>query len=168
MRRKHRNNEHAFEPIERLVRANAHAPHLAERAGQRTALPARASAQLERDAPPLAMVGLCQVDELKVKGKSARQQDRPFRSKLVHHLQRACGIPRRLFVSSARLGIAPADCILPKRFHFAKQRFASLLAQHLAQQHAERANIAPEGRLFQVAGLRLQLRQALLPVFRIP
>jgi len=50
----------------------------------------------------------------------------------VHHLQSAGGIPRRFFISPARLGIAPADCILPKRFHFAEQRFASLLAQHLA------------------------------------
>ena len=123
---------------------------------------------LQRNAPPLAMVGLRQVDELKVKSKGARQQNRPLRSKLVHHLQRAGGIPRGLFVPSARLGVAPADRTLPQRLHFAKQLFARLLAQHLAQQHAQRTHIAPQRRLFQVAGLRLQLRQPLRPAFRIP
>ena len=75
---------------------------------------------------------------------------------------------RRLFLQAARFGIAPANGALPQRLHIGKQFFAGLLAQHLAQQHAQRANIAPERRLFQVAGLRLELRKPLLPVFRIP
>jgi hypothetical protein len=49
-----------------------------------------------------------------------------------------------------------------------KQLVAGLLAQHLAQQHAQRAHIAAQGRFFQVAGLRFQLRQPLRPALGIP
>ncbi len=64
---------------------------------------------------------------------------------------------------AARFGVASADRALPQRFHVGKQVLAGLLAQHLAQQHAERTHIAPQRSLFQFARLRLQLRQALRP-----
>ena len=83
-------------------------------------------------------------------------------------LERAGGMPRGFFVVAARLGIAAANRALPQRFHLREQLFAGLLAQHLAQQRAQRAHIAPQRRLFQVAGLRLQLRQPLRPAFGIP
>jgi hypothetical protein len=45
VRGKDGNDEHALEPVQRFFRADAHAAHLAERAGQRAALAAGLAAE---------------------------------------------------------------------------------------------------------------------------
>ena len=114
------------------------------------------------------MVGLSQVDQLKIKRKGARQQNGALHGQRMHQLQRAGGLLRGLLVAAMGLGVAPPDRPLPQRLHMRKQLFAGLLAQHLAQQRAQRTHIAPQRRFFQVAGLRLQLRQPLRPTLGIP
>ena len=70
--------------------------------------------------------------------------------------------------AAAGFGVAAADGALAQRFHVGKQVVAGLLAQHLAQQRAERAHIAAQRSFFQVAGLRFQLGQPLRPALGIP
>ena len=66
------------------------------------------------------------------------------------------------------LRFAAADGDLPQLFHFGEQRLAGLLAQNLAQQHAEGTNVAPQRRLFDVSGAGFQFSQAKRPVLRFP
>ena len=56
----------------------------------------------------------------------------------------------------------------PKRFYLRKHFFAGLLAQNLAQQHAQRTHVAPQRSFFQLARLRFEFRQPLCPVFGVP
>ena len=114
------------------------------------------------------MVGLRQVDQLKVKRKGPRQQNRALHGQRVHQFQRRRGQPRPLLRLAARLGVPPPDRPLPQRLHVGKQLFAGLLAQHLAQQRAQRAHVAPQRSLFQLAALRLQFLEPLRPALRIP
>ncbi len=66
-------------------------------------------------------------------------------------------LARGLLGFSVRVGVSPADRSLPQRFDLRKELVASLLAQHHAQQRAERAHVAAQRSLLQVAGLRLKL-----------
>ena len=127
-----------------------------------------AAAQSQRNAPALAMIRLRQVDELEVKCKRPREQNGPLHRQRVHQLQRTRRVPRRLFFLAARLGVAPADRPLPQSLDVRKELFARLLAQHLAQQRAQRTHIAPQRSLLQLAGLRFKLRQPLRPALGIP
>ncbi len=163
-----RHDEHAAQPVQSLFRADAHAAHLAERAFERAALAAGLPAQAQRDAAALAMVGFGQIDELEVESKGAREQDGALDGQRVHQFQRGGGVARGLFGVAARLGIAAADGALAQRFDLRKKLVAGLLAQHLAQQRAQRAHVAAQRRLFQVAGLRFQLGQPLRPALGIP
>ena len=72
------------------------------------------------------------------------------------------------FFVAAGFGVAPPNRSLPQRFHVREEVLAGLLAQHLAQQHAQRAHVAAQRSFFQLAGLRLELRQPLRPAFGIP
>ena len=72
------------------------------------------------------------------------------------------------FGVSVRLGVAAADGALPQRFNLRKKLLAGLLAQHLAQQRAQRTHVAAQRRFFQVAGLRFKLGQPLRPALGIP
>ena len=114
------------------------------------------------------MVGLRQVDQFEVKRKRPGQQNRPFRRQFVHQLQCSRRIAGGFFALPARLCVPAPDGALPQRLHFCKKLLAGLLAQHLAQQHAQRPHIAPQRRLLQVAGLRFQLSQPLRPALGIP
>ena len=114
------------------------------------------------------MVGLRQVNQLKVESECACQQHGAFHRKRVDQRQRASPLTVRLFVLAVGLRVAPPDRALPQRFHVDKQLFAGLLAQHLAEQHPQRTHIAPQRSFFQVAGLRFQLRQPLRPTLGIP
>ena len=79
------------------------------------------------------------------------------------------GILARGFLGfSVRVGVAAANGSLPQRFHLRKKLIAGLLAQHHAQQRAQRAHVAAQRSLFQVAGLRLKLGQPLSPALGIP
>ena len=74
----------------------------------------------------------------------------------------------RVLFAAACLGVTAANGALAQRFNVGKQFFAGLLAQHFAQQHAERTHIASQGGFLQVAGLRLQLLEPLRPTLGIP
>ena len=168
MRRKNRHNEHAPHPLQSLVRANPHAPHCAQGSGKRPALPRSLPTQVQCIAPPLAVIGLRQVDQLKVKCKGPRQLNRPLHRQRVRQLQGLRRLLRCLFMASARLFVPAANGSLPQRLHLRKQLLPRLLAQYLAQQHTQRTHIAPERSLFQLANLRLKLRQPLRPTLEVP
>ena len=72
------------------------------------------------------------------------------------------------FVVAARLGVAAADGALAQGFDVREELVAGLLAQHLAEQRAERAHVAAQRRFLEVAGVRLEFGQALRPAFGIP
>ena len=114
------------------------------------------------------MVGLSQIDELKVECKCAGEQDPVFRRQLVDHRQCTGGVAVCFFAVTVCFGVPAPDRSLAKRLHFGKEFVSGLLAQNLAQQHAERAHIAPQGRFFQVTGLRFQFCQPLRPALGIP
>ena len=110
------------------------------------------------------MVGLGQVDELEVKGEGARQAIG------LHSVQRldAAQCAREWLSRLAILGFAAANGDLPQLFHFAKELLARLLAQDLAQKHAQRTDVAPQRRLFDVARAGFQFSQTKGPVLRFP
>ncbi len=64
--------------------------------------------------------------------------------------------------------LAPPNGIAAQLFHLREKRLAGLLAQHRAQQHAQRAHIAPQGRFFFIGGVGQQLAKAGAPAFRLP
>ena len=72
------------------------------------------------------------------------------------------------FGGAARLGIAAADGALAQSLDLREQFVAGLFAQHCAQQCAQRAHIAAQRSLFQLAGLRFQFGQPLGPALGIP
>jgi hypothetical protein len=57
---------------------------------------------------------------------------------------------------------------LAKLFDGLEDGDAGLLAQDFAEQHAKRTDVAAERRFLELAGGRLQFRQALRPVWRRP
>ncbi len=161
-------DEHALEPVHGLFGGDADAAHLAQSAGERAALAAGLAAQLESQAAALAVVGFGQIDELEVEGESAREQDGAIDGQRVDQFERGGGVAGRFFLVAAGFGIAAADGALAQRFDVREQVFAGLLAQHFAQQHAERAHIAAQGSFFQVAGLSFKFGQPLRPAFGVP
>ncbi len=168
MRGEDRHDEHAAQPVQSLFRADAHAAHLAERAFERAALAAGLAAQAQSDAAALAVVGFGQIDELEVEGEGAGEQDGALDGQRVHQFKRGGGVARGFFGAAASFGVAAADGALAQRFDLRKHLVAGLLAQHLAEQRAQRAHVAAQRRLFQVAGLRFQFGQPLRPALGIP
>ncbi len=103
------------------------------------------------------MVGLGQVGQFEIKGKRARQ--------LIQLLDRQPADAEHCFLH-ALLGrvhfaggllLTPTDGIAAQLFHLGEKRVTGLLAQHRAQQHAQRAHIAPQGRFFFIGGIGEQL-----------
>ena len=168
VRGEHGHDEHAAKPVEGLFRANAYAAHLAEGAFERAALAAGLAAQAQRDAAALAMIRFREIDELEVEGEGAREQNGAPHGHRVHQLHRRGGMACGLFGMAVRFRVAAPDGALPQRLDLRIELLANLLAQHRAQQRAQRAHVAAQGRLFQVAALRLQLGQPLRPALGIP
>src|SRR5882757_1882305 len=104
----------------------------------------------------LAMVGLRQVDELEVEAESTRE--------LVcsGEIEGADTAERLLEVSGCRgcvsrstlrgFGLAAGDRGAAKGFDGIVERVAGLFAENFAQEHAERADVAPKRSFFQFAG----------------
>ena len=166
--REDRNDEHAAQPVQGLFRADAHAAHLAECAFERAALAAGLPAQAQGDAAALAMIGFRQIDELEVEGKGAREQDGALDGQRVHQFERGGGMTGGFFGVAAGFGIAAADGSLAQGLDLRERLVAGLFAQHRAQQRAQRAHVAAQRRLFQVAGLRFQFGQPLGPALGVP
>ena len=124
--------------------------------------------KLQGDAAALAVVGFGQVDELEVEGEGAGEQDGALDGQRVDQLERGGGVAGGFFVVAAGFGVAAADGALAQRFDVREEVVAGLLAQHFAQQHAQRAHVAAQGRFFQIAGLGFELGQPLRPAFGIP
>ena len=127
------------------------------------------------------MVGLGQVDELEVEGEGAGKLVGGGHAERLHTAQRVLervggggrtrlggGSPGRWSNSGAGgigfFGFAAGDSGLAQLLDRLEDRQARLLAQHLAQQHAERAHVAAQRHFLELAGGRLQLGQALRPV----
>ncbi len=161
-------DQHALEPVHRLLGGDADAAHLAQRAGQRAALAACLPAQLQRQAAALAVVGFGQVDQFEVKREGAGEQQGAFYRQRMDQLQCRGSLAGGLFVVAVIFGVAAANGALAQRFDVSKQVFAGLLAQHFAEQHAQRTHIAAERSFFQVAGLGFEFGQPLCPAFGIP
>ncbi len=168
VRGKDGHNEHATKRVEGLVRGDAHAAHLDESSSERTALAACVTAELKRNATALAVIGLRKIDEFKVEGEGAGEQDGALDGQRVDQFESAGGVESGFLLEAAGLGVAAANGALAQRFNLGKELVASLLAEHVAEERSKRTHVAAERRFFQVAGLGFQLRQALLPVFGIP
>ena len=126
------------------------------------------AAELEGDAAALAVIGFGKVDELEVEREGAREQDGAFDGKRVDEFERCGGVTSGLFVFAAGFSIATANGSLAQGFDVREEVFAGLLAQHFAEERAEGAHVAAQGRFFQVAGARFEFGQALRPAFGIP
>ena len=135
--------------------------HAAQGAAQRTALRCGLCVDLQRQAAALAVVGFGQVDELEVEGKGARQQVGGGNIEAAYALQRLLHGRHAAVVAAADGGAAQFLDSLEKII-------ARLLAQHLAQQHAERTHIAPQRHLLARGGAVFQLRQPFGPVVCLP
>ena len=126
------------------------------------------AAQLQRQAAALAVIGLGEIDELEVERKRAGEQDGSLLGQRVHQFERGGAVACRLLLIAPRLRIAAADGALAQGFHVREEIFAGLLAQHLAEKHAQRAHVAAQRSFFQLAGLGFKLGQPLRPAFGIP
>jgi hypothetical protein len=100
--------------------------------------------EAQGNAAALAMVGFRQVDELEVEGEGAGEQDGALDGQRMDQLQSVRGVAGSLFVIAAGFGVAAADGALAQRFHMGEKVVAGLLAQHLAEQGAERTHIAAQ------------------------
>ena len=114
------------------------------------------------------MVGFRQIDELEVEGEGARQQDGALDGQRVHQIERGDGLTGGLSGLAAQLRVAAADGALTQRLDLREGLVAGLLAQDCAKQRAQRAHVAAQRRLLQVAGLRFNLCQPLGPAFGVP
>src|SRR5216683_3114957 len=115
-----------------------------------------------------AVIGLGQVDELEVEAKRTRE--------LVgsRKIEGADAVERLLEVSGSggcirgsalrSFGFAAGDGGTAKGFDGVVERVAGLLAENLAQKHAERADVAAKRSFLQFAGRGLQLGEAMRPV----
>jgi hypothetical protein len=126
------------------------------------------AAELQSDAATFTVVGLCQVDQLKVKRKGAREQNGAFNGERVDQLERLGSMLGSLFRVAAGFRIAAANGALPQRFHMLIKIVAGLLAQNFAKQGAEGPHIAAQGSFLEVAGACFKLGEPLRPAFGIP
>ena len=168
VRGKNGNNEHTAQPFQRFRCPNANAAHFAERAFKRAALAAGLAVQAQGHATALAVICLRKIDELEVECKCACKQNSALGRDGVNQFQRCRAMVGSIFVAPVGLGIAAANGSLAQRFNVLKQVVAGLLAQHFAQQHAQRTHVAAQGCFFQVAGLSFKFGQPLRPAFRVP
>jgi len=53
-------------------------------------------------------------------------------------------------------------------FYALEEGVAGLLAEHFAEQHAQRTHVATERRFFQIAGAGFELGETVRPVGRFP
>ena len=155
-----------LQPVHGFVGADADAAHLAQRSGKRAALAAGLAAQLQRDAAALAVVGFGKIDEFEIESEGAGEQDGALDGQRVHKFERLCGVAGGFSLVAARLGIAAANGALAQRFNVRKEVLAGLLAQHFAQQHAQRAHIAAQRRFFQSRRSGLPTRPGAATSFR--
>src|ERR1017187_862215 len=144
MSRKYRHNQHLLEPAHGFFCANSDTAHLTQCSSQRTSLMSSFSVQLESQASAFAMICLRQINQLKVEGKGAREQDGAFHGKRMDQFQRRGGLTRRLVLTTSGLCVAPADGALPQCFDVRKQIVACLLAQNFTKQHAQRSHRSEE------------------------
>ena len=146
--------------------------HAAEGAAQVAALDALGGAlsvELVGETAALAVVGLGEVDELEVEAEGAgelvgggkvegcgrgRAPAGDARWRRLRRRLRCCG----------GFGLATGDGGAAKGFDGVVEWVAGLLAKNLAEQHAERADVAAQGSFLELAGGGLELGQALRPV----
>ncbi len=183
-----RHDADALEQGAGLAGGDAGELHLAERAAQGSALGLGVGVELAGEAAALAVVGFGEVDELEVKGEGAGEligggfAERFDAAQRV--LERVGGQIARSFIClgagggarrcgagiGGRSGVhfAVGDGGLAQLFDGLEDGDAGLLAQDFAEQHAEGADVAAQRRFLELAGGRLQFRQALRPVGRRP
>src|SRR6266568_6950782 len=114
------------------------------------------------------MIGFGQVDELEVESEGACEQYGALYGERVDQLESFGSVASGFSIVAASLSVAPPDRALAQSLDMRKEVFASLLAQHFAEQSAERTNVAAQGRFLQITGARFQLRQPLRPAFGVP
>ena len=131
------------------------------------------------------MVGLGEIDELEVEGEGAGElvggslaEGFDAAERVLERVGGGCGAGFGASGAggcgagwaggSGEIGFAVGDGGLAKLFDSLEDGHARLLAQDLAQQHAERTDVAAQWRFLELAGGRLQLSQTLRPVGRRP
>src|SRR5580698_6537135 len=123
------------------------------------------------EAAAFAVVGFGEVNQLEVKGEGAGElvsggfvEGLDAFERVLERVGRSRGARLGAAGGSGGVNLAAGDGGLAKLFDGFEDGHASLLAQDLAEQHAERANVAAQRRFLELAGGRLQLSQALRPV----
>jgi hypothetical protein len=120
------------------------------------------------EAAAFAMVGFGQVDELEVKAEgprkliSGRKIQRADATKCLLQMPSCGGVVCRATLRSLRL--ATGDCSASQCLDGFVEGIAGLLAQDLAEKHAERSDIAAKRSLLQFARGGLEFGEALAPV----
>ena len=121
-------------------------------------------------AAAFAVIGLGEVDELEVEGEGACELVRGggiFSSgagERAGFFETGAGG----FEIAGELGLAARDAGAAKGFDLFEELVAGLLAKNLAEQSAERANVAAQRRLLGVEVARFELGEAVGPAFGSP
>ncbi len=156
------------EPVVRLFGRDADALHLAQGSPERTALRSGIPGGLDGETAPFAVIGLGQIDEFEVEGEGAGEVIRLIDAKAVY--VKDCLLHEQFGFGDVAGGLrfAAANGGLAELFDMSVEALAFLLPQHIAEQHAEGANIAAQGSFLQIADAGFQFSETSGPVFRLP
>ena len=153
-----------------LVRGDASFAKAAESSAEVTALDGAGGCgclvQLEREAAALAVVGLGEVDELEVKAKGAGELIGGGKVEGMDAGERMLEVGGGLVGRSGLpcFGLAARDGGAAESLDGFVEWVAGLLAENVAEEHAERTDVAAKGSLFELASGGLELGEALGPV----
>jgi hypothetical protein len=140
----------------------------AKRSAKIAALRGSVLVKLDGQPPPLAVVGLGEIDELEIKPEGAGKLIGSGEFKRADSVKSLLQMRGRGIGIILRVGLTAGDGSAAKRFDSFVDGVASLLAQDAAKEGAERANIAAKRCFFQVSSRCLEFSKALRPVRRSP
>jgi hypothetical protein len=162
------NYQDAAKAIASFISVNADAPHGVKRAGERTALASGFTRQLEREAAPLTVIGFGKINEFEVKGEGTSEENGARDRKRTDEIEGSGGLRGGFFGVTPEFGVAAADGVLAEGFDLFVKVVTILLAEHFAEEHAERAHVAAKGNLLEIAGPGFEFGQPLRPAFGFP
>jgi hypothetical protein len=156
-------NADATKEGERVIGAEACLAHASQRAAKISPLNAACRIlliQLMREPSALAVVGLCQIDQLEVKSKRPCKLVRSGKVEAPHSQKR---LPQMSgggacigCTSKCSLCFASCDRTAAQSLDGFIQRIPGLLAENFAQQHSQRPHIAAQRSFLQLAGRSLK------------
>ena len=123
---------------------------------------------MKGDAAAFAVVGFSQIDEFEIKGEGTGEQDSALDRESMDEVEGGGGLARGFGVEAAGFRVAAVDGALTEGFNLREEFFAGLFAEYVAEEGAERTNVAAEGSFFELTGLGLQFGQTCGPVVGVP